>query len=93
MTAYMITYDLNSKGQKYEQVIETIKESSLNNSWCSFWKSSWLIKSNLSPNEIVNKLEPYLDGNDRLLVVEVKNNMQGWLAEEDWKYIRENIFN
>lgn len=28
MAAYMITYDLNSKGQKYDEVIKAIKDSS-----------------------------------------------------------------
>lgn len=93
MTAYMITYDLNAKGQKYDEVIETIKKCSFNNSWCSYWKSSWLIKTNLTPDEIVNKLEPYLDGNDSLIVVEAKQNMQGWLSKDQWRYIHENIFN
>ena len=93
MTAYMITYDLNAKGQKYDEVIETIKKCSFNNAWCSFWKSSWLIKSTMTPSEIQSKIQPHLDSNDDLIVIEVKNNYQGWLTDEEWKYIRENIFN
>lgn len=93
MAAYMITYDLNSTGQKYDQVIQAIKNSSLNSSWCSYWKSSWLIKSNLSPTEIQQKIKPYLDSNDRLFIVEIKNNYSGWLTDHEWEYIRTNIFN
>ena len=92
MTVYMITYDLNDKGQKYEEVIKAIKESSFNNTWCSFWKSSWLIKSTMTSSEIQNKIQPYLDNNDDLIVIEVKNNYQGWMTDEEWKYIRDNIF-
>ncbi|MCC3668069.1 hypothetical protein [Terrisporobacter mayombei] len=91
MTAYMITYDLNSEGQNYNKVIESIKNSG--SSWCTYWKSSYLIKSSLTPNQIANNIEPYLDSNDRLIVIEVKNNYQGWLTKEQWKFIRENIFN
>lgn len=86
----MITYDLNSPGQKYEKVIEAIKSSSI--AWCTYWKSSYLIKSNLTPNQIQEKIKPYLDPNDRLIIIEAMNNYQGWLADNEWKYIRENIF-
>lgn len=90
MAAYMITYDLNSKGQKYDEVIKAIKNSALY--WCTYWKSSFLIKSNLTPNEISDNITPYLDSNDSLIIIEVKNNYQGWLNEAQWKFIRENIF-
>lgn len=90
MSAYMITYDLNSKGQKYDEVINAIKNSS--SYWCTFWKSSFLIKSSLTPDQITDNIKPHLDGNDRLIVIEVKNNYQGWLSEDEWKYINETIF-
>lgn len=88
---YMITYDLNSKGQKYDEVIEAIKNASTG-VWCSFWKSSYLIKSNLTVQQVNDKIIAHLDSNDRLIVIEVKNNYLGWLTDEQWKYIRENIF-
>ncbi|MDB8436742.1 hypothetical protein GMB34_13500 [Turicibacter sanguinis] len=91
MPAYMITYDLNSTGQKYDEVIKAIKDSS--SAWCSYWKSSYLIKSSLTPDQIVDNVKPHLDNNDRFIVIEVKNNKQGWLTEKQWEYIRENIFN
>lgn len=90
MAAYMITYDLNSEGQNYEKVIKAIKDASTY--WCTYWKSSYLIKSNLTPDEIQDNISPYLDGNDTLLVIEVKNNYQGWLSKKNWEFIREKIF-
>jgi len=90
MAAYMITYDLNSKGQNYEKVIEAIKDSA--GAWCTFWKSSFLIRSNLTAQQINDKIKPYLDSNDTMIVIEVQKNYQGWLTEDSWKYIRENIF-
>lgn len=89
---YMITYDLNSPGQNYDKVIEAIKDAS-NGVWCTFWKSSYLIKSNFkSADDVFAKIKPHLDGNDKVLVIEVKNNKQGWLTKEEWKYINESIF-
>ena len=85
---YMITYDLNEPGQKYEQVIATIKKIS-SGACCSFWKSSYLIKSSLLASEIVEKMKPHFDGNDRLIVIEVTSNKQGLLAKSEWKTINE----
>ena len=91
MAVYMITYDLNSKGQNYEDVIQSIKDA-YTGAWCSYWKSSYLIKSNLTVQQVSDKITPHLDSNDRLIVIETKANYQGWLSEKQWKYIRENIF-
>ncbi len=88
----MITYDLNSEGQDYENVIQAIKDASTG-VWCSYWKSSYLIKSNFkTADEVSAKITPYLDKNDRLLVIEVKNNKQGWLSKKQWEYINNSIF-
>lgn len=89
---YMITYDLNKEGQDYDNVINAIKEASTG-CWCTFWKSSYLIQSNYtSASQVFKHIEPYLDSNDRLIVIEVKNNKQGYLAEKEWNYINDNIF-
>ncbi len=93
MAAYMITYDLNSTGQKYSDVIEAIKDASTG-AWCTYWKSSYMIKSNLTADQISDKITPHLDQNDRMIIVEVKTtNYQGWLEKSEWDYIKKNILN
>lgn len=85
---YMITYDLNKTGQDYDKVIDAIKSASTDDIWCSNWKSSWLIQSNLpTANQVYEIIKPYIDRNDTILVIEVKNNMEGCLDEEMWEYI------
>ncbi|MBO6440329.1 hypothetical protein EY653_06160 [Enterococcus faecalis] len=90
---YMITYDLNSPGQRYDEVITTIKEELSTGAWCCYWKSSYLIKSDLTPNQMIDKLKPYIDKGDKFFIVEIVNNKQGWLTEKQWEYINNNIFN
>lgn len=85
---YIITYDLNSTGQRYNELISAIKKAS-NGCWCTFWKSSYLIQSPLSPSQIADRLKPYLDSNDRLLVIEVKRNYEGWLTDDERSYIND----
>lgn len=89
---YMITYDLNKEGQKYKDVINAIKDAS-SGVWCSYWESSYIIKSNLTTADDVFKLiKPHLDSNDLLFIAEITNNYQGWLTEEQWNYINSSIF-
>lgn len=38
------------------------------------------------------KIKPYLDSNNRLLVIEVVNNKQGWLNKKQWDFINNSIF-
>ena len=85
---YMITYDLNSAGQRYNELISAIKGAS-NGRWCTYWKSSYLIQGPLSPSKIADRLKPYLDSNDRLIVIEVKRNYEGWLTDDEWSYIND----
>jgi len=89
---YFVTYDLNDPGQNYENVIQAIKDASTG-VWCSYWKSSYLIKSDYqTATEVFDIIKPYLDKNDTCLVIEVKNNKQGWLTKKQWEYINDNIF-
>lgn len=88
---YLITYDLNTTGKDYAGVYQAIKDSAV--SWCHYWDSSWLIKSNLkSASDVFQKIEPHLDRNDRCLVIEVTNNKQGWLSKKQWDSINTDIF-
>lgn len=86
-----ITYDLNKEGQNYENVIQAIKDASTG-AWCTYWKSAYLIKTNLTVQQVSDKITPHLDSNDRLIVIEVKNNKQGWLTQKQWDYINNHIF-
>lgn len=88
---YLITYDLNSPGQKYDDIIKIIKEDCAG-AWCSYWKSAFLITSTLTPSGMIDKLKPHLDGNDKVLIIEVVDNKSGWLTQKQWDWINENIF-
>lgn len=88
----MLTYDLNNPGQKYDDVIRVIKEEISNGVWCSYWKSSYLLRSTLTPNQMLDTLKPYLDKGDRFFVTEIVNNNQGWLTDNQWEYINNSIF-
>lgn len=84
----MITYDLNSPGQNYDKVIEAIKSCSTGK-YCRYWTSTYLIQTRKTVQSVSDAITPLLDKNDRLIVIEVKRNYQGWLTKEQWDYIRD----
>lgn len=86
---YMLSYDLNSPGQKYDKVFEIIKEFG---SYIKLQKSFWLIRTNLTPQQMTDKLNTVLDNNDSLFICEIVKNYQGRATEDDWKFIKETIF-
>ena len=87
MAVYMITYDLNKPGQNYDKLYEAIKKCSSNNTWMHYLDSTWFIKTNLSTKQVFENLEPYIDKNDNILVMEVKNNYYGRLPNKAWEYL------
>ena len=92
LLVYLISYDLNKTGKDYEGIYTAIKDLSTG-IWSHPLESVWLIQSNLFPaNAIFKNLKPHLDSDDRCLVVEIRNNMQGLLPQDIWEQIRDDLF-
>jgi hypothetical protein len=87
----LITYDLNSPGQKYEKLHEAIK--SIPAAWCHLLDSTWLVAgSTLTPEGVYGAIKPHLDASDRALVLNVTGDShQGWLTPDAWAWIRTNV--
>lgn len=66
MDSYLIAYRLNDPEKDYSDLLDKIKEEY--DTWYIL-DSTWLIKSNLNANQIRDSLKPYIDSNDKLLVV------------------------
>ena len=50
-----------------------------------------MIVTSETPDQIWNRLEPHIDKNDYLLIIEVRDNVQGWLPKDAWGWIYENV--
>lgn len=88
VTAYCVSYDLNKTGQNYNALYEELKKSP---NWCHPLDSTWLIVTSESPQELANRLRKHMDDNDGLLVIRVTSDHAGWLSQEVWDWINENI--
>ena len=85
---YAICYDLHRPGRSYIDLHEKI--ANLGHWWHQL-DSTWLVLTNKSADDIVRTLRSHMAPNDRLLVIKVTGDYQGWLPEEAWKWIRKAI--
>lgn len=88
MRAYSINYDLKAPGRDYAGLYEAIKSSG---QWWHYLDSTWIVISNESATGIWNRLAQHIDKNDYLLIIEVRNNVHGWLPKQAWDWIQANV--
>jgi hypothetical protein len=75
MNTLLISYDLNSPGQGYSDLIEAIKNAG--SLWWHYLDSTWIIKTNQSVVTVRDLLIRHIDKNDELLVVQL-NGVGAW---------------
>ena len=83
---YAVNYDLKQPGRDYNGLYRAI--TSLGPSW-HYLGSTWLVDTHLTAAGIAASLRPHIDNNDRLLVIRVTRESDGWLPEDAWRWINE----
>lgn len=87
-TAFSITYDLRAPGRNYEPLYEAIKGSY---KWWHYLESTWIIITNETAGQVWGRIGQHIDKNDYLLIIEVRDNVQGWLPTDAWTWIHDNV--
>ncbi len=84
---YLVTYDLNSPGQKHKEITERIENSGL--PYAHILTTTWLVATKEhNANTIYDNLQDLLDKNDYLFVTAITpTDMQGFLDEDMWNWI------
>lgn len=90
MATYVVSYDLNTPGQKYSELKDLIDSISIN--WCRPLSSFYIVKTNLTTNQFKERMRSVLDDNDTFIVIECSDNYSGWLVEDIWNHLRNHIF-
>lgn len=72
--SYLISYDLNSPGKNYAQLYAAIQKLG---SWWHCLDSTWIVAHPGPASDIRDKLAPYLDRNDALIVCVVPGRQRG----------------
>ena len=88
MKAFLITYDLNVPGRDYTDFYEEIKRSG---KWWHYLDSFWIVITDESPQQIWDRVGKHIDNNDFMLVMEVRDNVQGWLPKDAWDWIHQYV--
>lgn len=81
---YAINYDLSRPGQNYSELHAAIQQCG---AWWHYLGSTWLVDSSKTATEIWNHLAPHIDTNDRVLIIRVTKDYQGWLSRDAWNWI------
>ena len=85
MSTFCIGYDLNGTGKDYSDLIDAIKALG---PWWHHLDSTWLVKSPLTATAIRDKLKPFLDIDDELLVMDATGDARAWTgfkkSGSDW---------
>ena len=89
MKTYLITYDLTGPSENYAKFFDRIQTFP---DWCQCLDSLWLISSNTNAVEIRDRLLPYMDENDKLMVLSLAGE-GAWenLSDERSDWLNTNL--
>ena len=88
MSAFSINYDLKAPGRDYTGLFEAIKQYG---KWWHHLDSMWIVITDERPQQIWNRLAQHVDKNDYMLIIEVRDNTQGWIPKDAWTWIHANV--
>lgn len=88
MARYMISYDLHSPTNNREAVQKAIESLG---SWCKYLTTTYLVSTNKTISDLQEICAKPLDSNDRMIICEITGSIHGWLSDEQWNWIHENI--
>ncbi len=80
---YIINYDLNQSGQRYDSLIKAIRTFPC----IHIMQSVWFIKSSKSAGELYSLFSIHLDNNDRIFIEEINTNGAGQISQAGWDFL------
>lgn len=85
MNTYIVSYDLHTPGQNYEDLISKIKNYP---TWAKITLSTFVIETTDTAVTVRNNLQSSLDYNDKIFVWTIKAPAAwNWLWDEVWKWL------
>ncbi|AWB00221.1 hypothetical protein CU052_13360 [Vibrio harveyi] len=78
MAIYMVTYDLRSPGQNYQDLIHNIEKYT----HCKAAKSCFLIDVGLTAGQLRDELKQFVDSNDVLVIARLQGNWSSWCLND-----------
>jgi hypothetical protein len=88
--AYIVCYDLKQPAYTYTPLFDELRQSY---KWWHYLNSTWIVLRYEAMVELGPKLRALVFTDDRLLIMPAKGPADGWLTQDAWAWIRENIPN
>ncbi len=88
--AYLICYNLTQPIENYAPLIKELQSSY---KWSHYIENTWIVLRYEPLIELTPKLRPLIFQPDRLLIMPAKGPADGWLPQEAWNWIGENVKN
>src|SRR5438876_5303744 len=88
MAVYCVSYDLKGTDRDYEPLEAALRSKG---KWWHFLQSTWLLATDETPAEIWDRIRSTIRKQDFLLIIEVRDNAQGWLPKQAWDWIHANV--
>lgn len=92
MTPYLIIYSCKSSVSKFKEVNALITECAWDDRWMYHLNNTWIIKSEMTADEIGRKLDLAANAHDDFLVIEIVDNYACWLPQRALDFLRDYIF-
>ncbi len=87
--AFAINYDLKAPGRDYSGLYDAIKK--IGAPWWHYLESTWIVITAKTSNQVWESLSPYIDKNDYMLIIEVRDDTQGSLPKDAWEWINKYV--
>lgn len=57
--------------------------------WVRYTRNCWIVYTKYNPEELLNKLKPYLSDKDEVLILEIATgqDLKGWLPQWIWDWL------
>ena len=85
MRVLLVTYTLRNQLKDYSPFFEAIQNSG--KKWWHYIDTAWIVETDLTVDQLAQKLYPFIERTDYLFVVRIANEHQGWLPKEAWDWI------
>jgi hypothetical protein len=88
MAVFLVTYKINSPNTDRDKLTEKIKSSA--NGWWHYIDNVWIVNTSHEADDLAKLLYPCITKPDRLLVIGVTGEHQGWLPDKAWEWLNNN---
>lgn len=86
--AYIVVHEPSQPVQKYQPLYAELQNSF---KWARYMANTWIVLRYDALFEMHSKIIPLIFNTDRLLIMPAKGPGAGWLPQEAWNWIDENV--